>query len=111
MTFPAYLGKMSSRTSRIPKIRTAAGFVLPTTGPMIKSMSKSDYEITYAPLEKSTTLDQIYPSWTEALERLEVHTARVKAVEKTSKNAKALQKENLWIEGDSMDIVRSGLFR
>jgi hypothetical protein len=105
MTFPAYLKNMGSRSSRTRKIRTAAGFVLPTTGPMIKSMSKHDYEISYAPLEKGSRLDQIYPSGLEALERLEVHTARV--AEKKTKNTKA---PNL-LDEDSMKIVRSGLFR
>ena len=113
MQYPSYLGKMSSMSSKIPKIRRAAGFVLPTIGPEQHAQCGPDMTDTSRifALERKTRLNEIYPSGIEAVERLQTQTARVFAVEGSKKNAKALQKAKLWIEGDDMEIVRSGVFK
>jgi hypothetical protein len=113
MQFPSYIGKKSSMTSRIPKIRRAAGFVLPTVGPQLSALCGHDMkeDSKLFALERNADLGAMYPTGINAIERLQVHTARVAAIEGPKKNAKALQKANLWMEGDEMDIVRSGLFK
>jgi hypothetical protein len=111
MQFPAYLGKMSSKQSKIPKIREAAGFVLPIIGPQLSSVCGQDMtDISkVTSLKDGTFLHSIRPYGTEALERLQLHTTKVKAIEKGKKNSKALQNAGLWIASDAMDIVRSGV--
>jgi len=113
MQFPSYIGKKSSMTSRIPKIRKAVGFVLPTIGPQLSALCGPDMkeDSKLFALERNADLGAMYPTGINAIERLQVHTARVAAIEGPKKNAKALQKANLWMEGDEMDIVRSGLFK
>jgi hypothetical protein len=100
-------------SSKIPKIRRAAGFVLPTIGPEHQALcgpDMTDTSKTFA-LQPKTRLNELYPSGIEAVERLQTQTARVFAVEGSKKNAKALQKAKLWVDGDEMEIVRSGLFK